>query len=131
MLTENFPFLLPCHIERGLPARLCRLADDLEKIRDGGAPTDVELARAPLIQDWQVVLTPLGLRMAGLVSNHPRLGTRPALISQIWAADPDGRWVRTLSRFYRLGRSVEADMAGAAAGQAVSIDNSDGTPSDV
>jgi hypothetical protein len=26
------------------------------------------------------------------------------LISQLWAADSNGRWVRTLSRFYRLGK---------------------------
>jgi hypothetical protein len=131
MLTELFPFLLPHHIERGLPARLCCLADDLERIRGGDGPTDAELARAPLIEDWQVVLTPLGLRMAGLVSDHPRLGTRQALISQIWAADADGLWVRTLSRFYRLGSSAEAELAGADAGQAVSDKNSNGTPNDV
>lgn len=129
MLTELFPFLLPCRIERGLPARLCGLADDLERIRGGAAPTDAELARAPLIQDWQLVLTPLGLRMAGLVSDHPRLGTRKALISQIWAADAENRWVRTLSRFYRLGRAAMPDLAGPA-GRLITSDEN-GTPNEV
>jgi hypothetical protein len=107
MLTDSFPFLLPRHIERGLASRLRSLADDLERIRSGEAPTSAELERAPLIKNWRPVLTPLGLRLTGFVYNHPLFGTRPTIISQLWAADADGRWVRTLSRLYRLGRSAE------------------------
>lgn len=35
------------------------------------------------------------------------------MTSPLWFADPEGRWVRTLSRYYRLGppaSSVEADL---------------------
>jgi hypothetical protein len=28
----------------------------------------------------------------------------------LWAADPDGRWIRTTSRFYRLGEPADAEV---------------------
>ncbi len=106
MLTKNFPFLLPCNVGN-VPAALHRLADDLDRVRAGAAPTAQELATAPLIVDWRCVLTPVGLSLAGFVAGHPLLGARPARTSQLWAADAGGRWVRTLSRYYRLGISAE------------------------
>ncbi len=106
MLTRAFPFLLPSHIELDLPDKMRRLGDDLERLRSGTGPTDAEIAAAPLIEDWHAVLTPTGLRLTGFVSGHPRLGNRSTVISQLWAADASGRWVRTLSRFYRLGRAA-------------------------
>jgi hypothetical protein len=39
MLTDNFRFLLPRHIEPDLAAKLRALADDLERIASGTAPT--------------------------------------------------------------------------------------------
>lgn len=109
MLTENFPFLLPCNVGN-VPATLRRLADDLDRVRAGTAPTAQELATAPLIVDWRCVLTPVGLSLAGFVAGHPLLGTCPARTSQLWAADTGGRWVRTLSRYYRLGISAERPL---------------------
>jgi hypothetical protein len=103
MLTAVFPFLRPHNIERELPNRLRSLADDLEDIRNGDAPRAEVLAVAPLIVDWHVALTPLGLRLTGFVAGHPLLGNRPAMTSQIWAVDAAGKWVRTLTRFYKLG----------------------------
>ncbi|MGT2503159.1 DUF6634 family protein [Bradyrhizobium guangxiense] len=106
MLTENFPFLLPRNVGNH-PATLRRLADDLDRIHAGAAPAARELAGAPLIVDWRCVLTPVGLGLVGFVAGHPLLGNRTARTSQLWAADPAGRWVRTLSRFYKLGISSE------------------------
>jgi hypothetical protein len=118
MLTTAFPFLLPRLLERELSGRLRKLADDLDRIRDGACPSSEELARAPLIADWRVVLSPLGVRLMGFVAGHPRLRDGEVMTSQIWAADPEGVWVRTLSRFYRLGppsRSrLTADLDGRA-----------------
>jgi len=107
MLTKNFPFLLPGNVGNAIPATLRRLADDLDRLRAGTAPSAEELANAPLIVDWRCVLTPVGLSLAGFVAGHPLLGNRPARTSQLWAADADGRWVRTLTRYYRLGIFVD------------------------
>jgi len=113
MLTEVFPFLLPTNIENDLPSKMRRLGDDLDRLRSGIGPTGAELAGAPLIEDWHAVLTPMGLRLTGFVSGHPGFSDRSTIISQLWAADASGRWVRTLSRFYRLGRIADADMTDA------------------
>jgi hypothetical protein len=107
MLTDDFPFLLPRRIENDLPAKLRTLAADLERIRTGDAPTADELAAAPAIRNWRVALTTAGLRLAGSVSGHPSLGDCFALTTQIWAADESGRWVRTLSRFYKLDEAAQ------------------------
>jgi hypothetical protein len=109
MLTEVFPFLLPRNIERGLPVLLRSLAADLDGIRHGAAPGANALADAPLIVEWHATLTPVGLRLAGFVAGHPLLGNRPAMTSQVWVADPAGKWVRTLSRFYKLGIPADAN----------------------
>jgi hypothetical protein len=107
MLTKNFPFLLPCNVGLAMPATPRRLADDMDRIRAGTGPTAEELAKAPLIVDWRCVLTPVGLSLAGFVAGHPLLGTRPARTSQLWVADGGGRWVRTLTRYYKLGISSD------------------------
>jgi hypothetical protein len=112
MLSADFPFLLPANIEVELPDRLRSLADDLEDIRDGNAPRAEVLAVAPLVVDWKVTLTLFGLRLTGFVAGHPLLGNRLAMTSQLWAADPAGKWVRTLSRFYKLGIAADANSAG-------------------
>jgi hypothetical protein len=46
--------------------------------------------------------------LMGSVTDHPVLGNRTAMTSQVWAADPEGRWIRTLKRFYRLGAASPA-----------------------
>jgi hypothetical protein len=102
MLTDDFPFLLSKHIDGHLTARLRSLADDLDRVRAGSAPSFTDLAQAPMIADWRTVLTPMGLRLAGSVTGHPRFGNRAAITTQLWAADSQERWVRTLSRFYHL-----------------------------
>lgn len=104
MLTDKFRFLAPHNIEAGLADRLRSLAHDLERIRNGSAPTAADLAQAPLIDHWRTRVTPFGLRLSGIVFGHSRLRGNAALISQLWAADSDDRWVRTMSRFYRLGK---------------------------
>jgi hypothetical protein len=103
MLTKDFPFLLPRNVGGTLPAALRRLGDDLDRVHAGSGPAAVELANAPLIVDWRCVLTPVGLRLEGFVAGHPLNRNGPVLTSQLWAADPGGAWIRTMSRFYRLG----------------------------
>ena len=108
MLTRWFPFLDPSRIDPGLPSRLRRLADDCERAVELGLPvTELELVNAPLLEDWAPAVTPQGLRLAGYATGHPVFGERAILTSQLFIADPEGGWVRTLSRFYRLGCSVD------------------------
>jgi hypothetical protein len=52
---------------------------------------------------------PQGVRLIGHANGHPRHGDRWVLTTQLWFADPDGAWIRTLSRFYRLGAPAGRD----------------------
>jgi hypothetical protein len=112
MLTAEFPHLHPSRLEPDLSARLHALAEDIDRIREGAGPSGDELAAAPLLTEWRWVVTVLGIRLIGTVVSrrHPR--TRDVMTSPIWAADPHGgRWVRTTSRYYRLGPSSPLDGA--------------------
>jgi len=42
-------------------------------------------------------------------TGHPIHGDRRVMTTQVWFADPDGAWIRTLSRFYRLGAPADLD----------------------
>lgn len=90
--------------------RLRTLANDLERIVAGEAPTETELAEAPIIDRYY-----LGTRsvaaLGGFISGHPVLpgDHRPARTSEVWAYAPEQGWARTWSRWYRLGRTpIEA-----------------------
>jgi hypothetical protein len=109
MITDDFPFLLPRHIKPDLAAKLRILADDLERMAAGTSPTEADLANAPVVFAWRTALSPVGLRLFGRVTGHPKLGDSNAMTSQLWAACGDGTWVRTLSRFYRLGEPYRDD----------------------
>ena len=93
--------------------RLRRLADDLDRIAPGAAPTAADLKSAPLLVDWEVLLSPWrGVCLTGFVAGHPRLGNKRIATSHLWALDPGYRWARTLSRFYRLGLAAGAAISG-------------------
>lgn len=95
--------LAPNAVTPDLTARLRHLADDLDRIAGGAAPTAADLAHAPLLVDWRMLLTWHGLSLAGFVAGHPLLGTKTIATSPLWVLDLKLRWARTLSRFYRLG----------------------------
>ncbi|MER2266205.1 DUF6634 family protein [Methylobacterium oxalidis] len=85
--------------------RLRDLAEALEAIEEGAGPSPQDLADAPLLEDWDVGLRAVRA-LTGVVSGHPDF-PRPCRIrtSEVYASD--GRtWVRTYSRWYRLGRAV-------------------------
>jgi hypothetical protein len=111
MLTRQFPFLDPARIELDLARRLRALADDCEHLELGRPVSPIALAKAPLLEDWVATVTPLGLHLVGHVTGHPLQGDRKIATSPVWFADPDGTWVRTLSRYYRLGRPLHGDDA--------------------
>ena len=54
--------------------RLRRLADDLDRIAAGTAPTQMDLKTAPLLVDWQLTTRLTGICLTGFVAGHPLLG---------------------------------------------------------
>jgi hypothetical protein len=96
-----------------LPPLLRALADDLDAVRAGNAPNDQTLARAPLLHDWTLVSAPDGVRLQGVVEDHPVLGTRPIITSPVWLLNAEQNWAHTLSRFYRLAAPAPIAEEGA------------------
>jgi hypothetical protein len=109
MLTARFPFLDPAHITLDLARRLRTLADDVERLELGRPVSPILLQKAPLLEDWFPTVTPLGVQLIGHVTGHPLRGDRSIATSPVWFADPDGTWVRTLSRYYRVGPPLRSD----------------------
>jgi hypothetical protein len=129
MLTGLFPFLRPDFLEAELPSTLHRLADDIESLRQRGQPHAGDLRAAPNLDQWTVVMTPLGMRLTGIVSGHPLLGDRRVMTSALWIADPKAQWARTLSRYYRLGEPSEPEAIQAAM-RAATLDGEDSSGDD-
>jgi hypothetical protein len=82
--------------------RLKNLARDLARIADGSGPTGAELACAPLLESYSGTLA-LRRCLTGTVSWHPVLTGPKIVTSELFVAFPRAGWVRTYSRFYRLG----------------------------
>lgn len=86
-----------------------RLTKDLQAILSGAKPTPAELDAAPLLDNYQFVTRAVPAAV-GFGTGHPTLPRGSIKTSQIYVLDPDHRWIRTLSRFYRLGtRRVRRD----------------------
>jgi hypothetical protein len=111
MLTKQFPFLDPATITIDLTERLHRLATDGARLAQLGL-VPAQLQMAPLLDCYRPIVTSLGVRLIGHVTGHPKLGSRDIVTSQLWWADPNGTWVRTLSRYYRLGAPAPANDDG-------------------
>lgn len=94
----------PRPAEARLRRRLAAAQAALERIRKGEAPSPTDLAGAPLLEGWCVVVdTPFPV-LQGVVTHHPRLpdGHMIATSPLLWLA-PDQTAARTVSRWYRLG----------------------------
>jgi hypothetical protein len=81
-------------------ATLRRLADDLENLTMFVPSRQLDIA--PRLENWTYG-TRLTTCLGGEVTDHPVLGTRPVLSSELFAIDPKRRWARTFTRFYVLG----------------------------
>ena len=101
---ENY-YLTPALIEKLDVdiALLERLISDLRAIRSGMQPTPKTLAEAPLLSGWEIRRR-AALCLTGIMTGHPIIGEhRQGVTSEVWFIDPRFRFIRTLSRFYRLG----------------------------
>jgi hypothetical protein len=103
MLTQLYPFLDPSHINASLTERLRALADDAERLQHTRSVSPSLLQTAPLLEYWVSTQRPEGLRLIGQVTGHPTFGESMIITSPLWFVDPEGNWIRTVSRFYRLG----------------------------
>lgn len=77
------------------------LTDDLTDIIAGTRPTAQDLKDAVLMRSFMIGHHQVPC-LIGLAEGHPRLGTRLVTTSQLFLVDPNGKWARTFSRFYRL-----------------------------
>lgn len=72
-------------------------------------PTEEDIAQAPVLSDWKAAISPGDhVMLWGEVTDHPLLGNARIHTSQLIAIDPEAGWARTASRWYRLGRSIDA-----------------------
>lgn len=89
-------------------ARAAALMKDREFLESHRDPPEDVLQSAPLLDAWYKVDHPdsdRGYCLSGHVSGHPELlDGRLIRTSAVAKLDPNGRWARTVSRFYRLGR---------------------------
>lgn len=70
-------------------------------------PDPLELAKAPIIDLWQPMVTQRGSpTLIGYASGHPRFGADTVRTSWLIAINREAGWARTISRFYRLGQSI-------------------------
>ncbi|WP_199084643.1 DUF6634 family protein [Bosea sp. ASV33] len=86
------------------------LTDDLTDIVAGTRPTSQDLREAVVMRNFVIGQHQVP-NLIGLADGHPRLGTRLITTSQLFFVDPNRKWARTFSRFYRLEHGSEtADL---------------------
>jgi hypothetical protein len=90
------------------------LENDLFNYMKGGEPEPVELATAPVLDLWETHVDTLNgrqiMRLSGMVSGHPVLGSGHMTSSPLRWLDRHWRWARTDTRVYRLeGRKIPVE----------------------
>ena len=83
--------------------RLQRARADVRRPLDGWRPDPDTLAEAPILTDWTLIEQGAAFLM-GRLRGHPHIGAgHRGVTSILVAVDKNWFWVRTISRFYRLG----------------------------
>lgn len=84
---------------------------EVARIRDGFLPGPAELADAPILSHWSVEPLPGGMIcLIGEVAGHPKLADGWCTTSVVLAADLADGWIRTVSRYYRLGPKLGEEL---------------------
>jgi hypothetical protein len=89
-------------------AHLRQLADDLEGIAAGTAPTAALLAAAPVLSQWRPELTPRNdPAISGVVTGHDSIADGDVVYIELIAGDPDMRWIKSFTGWYVLGTPAD------------------------
>jgi len=96
--------------------RLAAALADLERLRSGWVPGEADLAGAPVLGGWQTAAQesePMPFLVGTLRSGHPHIPAGKVIAtSSLVALDAKTHlWARTISRFYRLGRPLDAELS--------------------
>lgn len=70
-------------------------------------PSDEVLAAAPFLNLWWIRRAGAFYRACGMLSGHPSIEDPYVTTSPIMGLNADEGWMRTRSRFYRLGKPFE------------------------
>jgi hypothetical protein len=109
MLIKQFPFLDPDRISVDFAGQLRMLAQDCSGLAQDPSFARERLLTAPKLDLYVPLITPIGLHLVGRLSDRPGPDAGPIVTSQLWFADPQGSWVRTLTQIYRLGRPADPE----------------------
>ena len=71
------------------------------------APTPEKLASSPLIDGWWIIRAGAFLRAQGQLAGHPTISDPFVTTSPIMGFDDEKGWMRTRSRYYRLGWAID------------------------
>ena len=94
------------HVPDGESDMADHLQSYLDRISAGIGPTEADLARAPILFNWEPKLTPTHEpAIRGVVRGHPAIPDGEVLRAEILAVDPDLSWIRTWTGFFRLAES--------------------------
>ena len=110
VFTEKTGLQQSRHVHRDVE-RFRKLSYDLQRIGAGASPTEQELDAAPLIENWTFHVKPAPA-LIGTITGHPLLSNRSLLsmTSEVWVDGSASGWVRTFSRYYRLGSPLAASV---------------------
>ena len=67
-MSIDLSLLSPGAVTPQLTTKLRSVAHDLDRIAIAAAPTTAELAKAPLLVDWRIVLSLSGLALTGFAA---------------------------------------------------------------
>jgi hypothetical protein len=93
---------------RALRDDLNALVADARRLAQGWQPSNEDLLASPLLDGWRMGIVDPTIAIRGFISGHPTepdgsgVECGPVLVFQ-----DDAIWIRTLSRFYRLGRHAD------------------------
>jgi len=84
---------------------------DIEKLLEEAVtkPSDEVLAAAPFLDGWWIIQAGQFLRARGQVEGHPSIDDPYVTTSPLMGFSVAEGWMRTRSRYYRIGTPIDLD----------------------